>query len=220
MTMPPEDHDSTPSPDRQIRTVPPNVDPTRTIPRAAAAKIGTRGLWIGNEGAANPSHLATLGIAPSHVVTLTRRPTGTTTDHHPLDDARVNDQSAFTAAVETTRALYRSEESVLVHCAAGISRSATVIATALAAEEDRTFSNSVDIVRAHRRRARPHPKLRVNALSYLTTRCNRQEAWETLRERADEITLTRSDDEAALGPLDAGPPAQTSDADDGGDWDV
>lgn len=206
MAMPVEDPDTTPSPDREIRTVPPNVDPTRTTPRAAAVRIGTRDLWIGNEGAANPAHLETLGISPSHVVTLTRRPTEATTDHHPLDDARVNDQTTFTAAVETTRTHYRSEGSLLVHCAAGISRSATVIATALAAEEDWTFNASVDFVQAHRHRARPHPKLRVSALSYLTTECRRPQAWKALRAEADRVSLTRTDDDTALSPLDTTPP--------------
>jgi atypical dual specificity phosphatase len=220
MAMPVEDPDTTPSPDRDIRTVPPNVDPTRTTPRAAAVRIGTRDLWIGNEGAANPAHLETLGIAPSHVVTLTRRPTEATTDHYPLDDARVNDQTTFTAAVETTRTHYRNDESQLVHCAAGISRSATVIATALAAEEDRAFGAGVDIVQAHRRRAHPHPKLRVNALSYLTTDCNRRQAWETLRENADQITLARTDDKSVLDPVDTAPPTRTPDADNRGEWDA
>jgi protein-tyrosine phosphatase len=118
----------------------------------------------------------------------------------------VNDQSAFTAAVETTRTHSQDDESQLVHCAAGISRSATVIATALAAEEDWTFNASADFVQAHRQCARPHPKLRVNALSYLTTECQRPQAWKALRTEADRVSLTRTDDDTALSPLDATPP--------------
>jgi atypical dual specificity phosphatase len=138
-----------------------------------------------------------MDLDPEFVVTVSERRTNATTDHHPLRDGYVNDRGDFTAAVETARKRYTQSGTVLVHCAAGISRSTTVIATTLAVEEECSFDEAVAKVAAHRERARPHEKLRINALNYLATRHDRQEARDTLvdlvrRARLEDATQARA----------------------------
>lgn len=62
--------------------------------------------------------------------------------HHPLRDGE-NDFADFAAAVETVREGLRSDDSMLVHCQAGASRSVTVLATALAAENETHFDSEL-----------------------------------------------------------------------------
>lgn len=63
------------------------------------------------------------------------------------------------AAIDCARTLHRREGSLLIHCKAGISRSATVAATALAAEEGRSLRDALGIAWAARPHAIPHPTL-------------------------------------------------------------
>jgi hypothetical protein len=143
------------NPDDAVETIPADSDPGIEHPQALAVRIGDRQVWLGNGGAAEPNHLSELGVEPDRVVSLTRHQTGATTDHYPLTDAVINNQSVFAKAVETTRRCYRQGTVVLVHCAAGISRSATVVATTLAAEEDYSLTRAIDTVEQYRRRADP-----------------------------------------------------------------
>lgn len=108
-------------------------------------------------------------------------------------DGRVNEPDAFEAAVETARALYQQPGHTLIHCAAGISRSPTVIATVLAVEEQRSFDASVEIVQRFRNAADPHPKLRLNALWYLATIHQRREAQKQVVEAVDDIWFNSAD---------------------------
>jgi len=118
---------------RAVQTVPKNPDPDLS-PKAIAARIGDRDLWIGNVGAIKSRHLAEMELNPEYVVSVNQTATEVTTDHHPLKDGYVNDQQQFRNAVAATRNSIRNEGTVLVNCSVGVSRSATVIATAIAAE--------------------------------------------------------------------------------------
>jgi len=71
----------------------------------------------------------------------------------------------------------------------GVSRSATVIATAVAAEDGLSFDAAVAEIREHRPRARPHPKLKLNAYAYLLTEENRVEARHQIEELVDNIHI-------------------------------
>lgn len=98
-------------------------------------------------------------------VTTDTRPL--TTHHHPLTDGPGNDWRAFRAAVDTTRHLYKTDGSLLVHCNAGISQSSTLLATTLAIETGRRFGKALEIVRDTRPFATPHPALHELAVTYL-----------------------------------------------------
>ena len=56
---------------------------------------------------------------------------------------------------------------VLVHCKAGVSRSAAVLATAIAAADDRSFHDALDDVHSARPVATPNPALVESAVTYL-----------------------------------------------------
>ena len=138
------------------------VDPDPVVRR-----IGDRDLFLGNRatGAAPPRTF-------DAVVSLTEQPVAATTDHRPLVDGPGNDWSAFAAAVDTVRER-RGDGPVLVHCTAGVSRSATVLATAVAAAEGASFRAAFDEVVAHRRTAVGHPALCRLGVVYLAARFER-----------------------------------------------
>ena len=177
-----------------IRTVPEDADPDR-FPSALVARIGDRNLWIGNEGASKPENLDTMGLNPTAVITVNQQSRAATTDHYPLKDGYINEQDVFTAAVDATRRQIKDDGSVVVNCAAGISRSATVIATAIAAENNITLPAAIKEIRQTRERARPHSKLRLSAQAYLKTTDGRDAAAVKLREIADELSLDHNETE-------------------------
>ena len=130
-------------------------------------RLGSRALYIGDRRAADPDLYGSEPVDFAGVLTLSRRVEPLTTHHHPLDDGANNRPDEFDAAVDTARALHRTEGPVLVHCAAGISRSSTVLATTLAVEEGRSFAEGLTVVQRHRERACPHPALREAARRYV-----------------------------------------------------
>jgi atypical dual specificity phosphatase len=76
----------------------------------------------------------------------------------PMMDGPRNEAEKFNRAVESVAELLRDGESVLVHCAAGKSRSVTVTAAALSVVEETTFEESLDAVRRCRD-TNAHPAL-------------------------------------------------------------
>ncbi|WP_323190096.1 dual specificity protein phosphatase [Halostella sp. PRR32] len=130
-------------------------------------RIGDRELYLGNRLAADPEeHDRTF----DYVLSATTETQPLTTHHRPLTDGPGNGWVVFESAVDTARTLYRREGSVLVNCKAGISRSTTVIAAALAAEEDRTFRDALAFVHDARPYAMPNPALHELAVVYLAAR--------------------------------------------------
>ena len=101
------------------------------------------------------------------MVSLTRERQPATTHHHPFADDRDHDTAALRAAVDTTRALLDTDDSVLVHCKAGVSRSAAVLATAVAASDGQSLGDALDVVQRARPVATPHPALVLTAVTYL-----------------------------------------------------
>ena len=110
-----------------------------------------------------------------------------------MKDGYVNDQQKFTAAVETTREKIQTDGSVVVNCSACISRSSTLIATAIAAEGGLSFEAAVEETRETRPRARPHPKLQLNAYVYLVDVQDRTDDRQKLIEIADETSIKSQD---------------------------
>jgi len=178
-----------------IRTVPLDDFSTPTFPEAFAAQVGERDLWIANIGGIKPDNLSKLNLSPKFVVSVSRTATEATTDHHPLKDAYVNGQQKFTEAVETARQRIQQDGTVIVNCAAGISRSTTVMATAVAAEEEQSFEAVVEEIRQIWPRADPHPKLQLNAQAYLATVTGHSEAQQRLEELADSAYPGEEDKE-------------------------
>ena len=133
--------------------------------------------------------LAEIELDPEYIITVNETATAATTDHYPLKDEHVNDHQKFSAAVGTTRAHIRSEKTVLVNCSVGLSRSSTVIATAIAAEDELSFDAAVAEIRDHRLRANPHPKLQLNAYAYLVTEENRADAQHQIDAIVDNMHL-------------------------------
>jgi len=173
---------------QSVQTVPENPDPGMA-PKAVAAQVGGRNLWIGNVGAIKPRLLDEMDFNPEYVVSVNGTATAITTDHYPLKDEHINDHQQFSNAVTTTRNRIRSEGTVLVNCSVGVSRSATVIATAVAAEDRLSFDAAVAEIRETRQRARPHPKLKLNAFAYLVTEENRAQARYQIKELVDNMCI-------------------------------
>lgn len=175
-----------PVPDGGQETQPPLGEQTDTAYRHRLATVcrpvpapGRSPLYLGNgpstasdsygpdgdadEGPSDPSVF-------SHVISMNTAPYDLTTDHHPLKDGSGNSEEEFDAAIEAARRAYRAEEGpVLINCAAGISRSTTVMATTLAAENpvQFTFASAVEHIREVRRRASPARALQDHARRYL-----------------------------------------------------
>lgn len=78
----------------------------------------------------------------------------------PLTDGSGNTQEEFDAAVNTLDALIKEGEVVLVHCLAGMSRSASVVATWFAKDTGITFDEAKDILQKFRSIVMPHYELR------------------------------------------------------------
>ena len=77
----------------------------------------------------------------------------------PLIDGPQNNRDQFTKAVQQTVAALADGERVLVHCAAGASRSPTVAATALALTEEMELQNAIQQVADNRDAVDPHEAL-------------------------------------------------------------
>jgi len=181
--------------DRDVRTIPPNVDHYTEFPEAIAVRIGDRNIWIANGGAVQPHNLEQLGIEPGHVVSVNRTKTDATTDFHPLLDGFVNSYHKFVKAVDATRICLRDDEPVIVNCAAGISRSTTVLATAMATEDGIPLSEAIETIKTHRQRAQPHPKLLFLAYAYLVTAGGRTEAMSMVETLAEDISTDMIEEE-------------------------
>jgi len=123
--------------------------------------------YLGNWRAADPAHC---DWSFEYVLSLSADAYPHTTHHRSMVDGPENDWTAFESTVDTARRLYRREGSLLVHCTAGISRSTTVLATTIAAEEDVTFRDALADVQDARPHAQPHPALHEQAVVYLAAR--------------------------------------------------
>jgi len=134
-------------------------------------RVPGRDAWLGNVHAAAEGARAQ---SFAFVLSLTEDSRATTTHHRPFADASDHDDAAFRAAVDDARTLLACDGDVLVHCKAGVSRSAAVLATAIAAADDRSFRDALDLVRSARPVATPHPALVDSALAYLAATHDRE----------------------------------------------
>ena len=136
-------------------------------PHPVVRRVGDTCLFVGNERAADPDGPDRSFDA---VVSATREPRARTTHHRPLADGPEVDPGAFADAVVTVRRLRRTAEAVLVHCAAGVSRSPALVAATLAVDGGGSLRESLATVRAGRPVATPHPAVFEAALSAVLAR--------------------------------------------------
>lgn len=127
-------------------------------------RIGDRELFLGNEHAADPTRHERMF---EFVVSVSSEAQPLTTHHRPLTDGPGNEWGAFENAVDTARQCYRRNGATLIHCTAGISRSSTLVATTLAAEEGLSFREALERVHDARPLAIPNPALHELAVVYL-----------------------------------------------------
>lgn len=99
----------------------------------------------------------------------------TTDVWRPLKDG-FNDQPRFDATIEDLKEIIARGDTVLVHCAAGVSRASTVTATSLASLRDIRLMEALEIVKTGeetyegRAIANPNQKILRNARAYLGER--------------------------------------------------
>lgn len=100
------------------------------------------------------------------VVTLSNETVDATTHVKHIDDGK-NEQADFNEAVEVTRDAFKNNETVLVHCSAGQSRSVTLVATVLAEKRNHPFDKIVAEIRSQRPKASPTYFMKQHAYTYL-----------------------------------------------------
>ena len=90
------------------------------------------------------------------------------THYIPLQDGE-NEQEKFDTAVEKMMNLIHHNRPVLVHCNMGVSRSATILATALSSIENISFDKTLQEIEQHKPNINPSRELRVHARNYLSS---------------------------------------------------
>lgn len=117
-------------------------------------------LYVGSSSCATQEPLD--GI--DEVVTMCKADNHATTAHFPIRDEEGHDYAKFKQAVEYVVSCLEKDATVLVHCAAGISRGPTVVVTALALYTNCMLEEAYDKVNASHPQTRPEPSLRDSAM--------------------------------------------------------
>lgn len=100
------------------------------------------------------------------VVTLGPADTPYTTEQYDVKNRKDASEPFFKAA-DSVRTYVDDPELTFVHCTAGVSRGASVTATALAAERDIPLEEAFDLVTERRPDTTPHPDLKYLGQEYL-----------------------------------------------------
>lgn len=106
----------------------------------------------------------------SHGDPETPYPDALTVRSVPMIDGPQNEYDDFEAAAEALLSLLSDGHTVFVHCAAGISRSGSVTAAALAVRRDLSVEDAVEFVREGRPQVHPHAHLREQAERFVEQR--------------------------------------------------
>jgi atypical dual specificity phosphatase len=120
-------------------------------------------LWIGNylNGAelvlANPRDFrAVLNVSTEQAY---KKAPGIAYLEVPFDDGHSISVKAFTACMEFLMFQYETGKKTLVHCAAGVSRSAAIAAAFMHVSEQMTFDVALNRIKQRRPIAQPHPDI-------------------------------------------------------------
>jgi len=119
------------------------------------------GIYVGAESSAeDQSMLQTHDIDTVISLTHNTPATGTSTRIDiPMVDGPQNDYQGFLNAVETVIEAREKEQRVLIHCAAGSSRSPAVAAAAIALRTDATLNEAFNQIIDRRPETDPHDAL-------------------------------------------------------------
>lgn len=90
-------------------------------------------------------------------------------DQFPIADGP-HDFLKFKAAVDTVLDALADDHTTLVHCHAGVSRSAATCAAAIAVRENLSYDDALDEVAAVRSWVNPHQNLEASARTYIDKR--------------------------------------------------
>jgi len=101
------------------------------------------------------------------IINLSGRSTGEADVYYPLKDGAMEDSERFNGAVENVVRELKRGNTVVVNCAAGVSRSVSVAATALAELNDWNWVKAFQEIRSERPQANPRPALRTAGKKYL-----------------------------------------------------
>ena len=132
----------------------------------------TPAIYIGDiHDAANAQWLSegspTAVLKLTHGDPETPYPDDVTVSEVPMIDGPQNDYEDFVRAVGALLELLEDDHTVFVHCTAGISRSGSVTAAALAVRRETSFEAALEAVTQHRPAVNPHPALRTQAERFL-----------------------------------------------------
>lgn len=133
------------------------------------------GLFVGDvQDAGRPDELRRRGV--TSVVTLLHSdpdepyPESVTVHRYPLVDGPQADRETFTDASNRLRELLAANETVFCHCSAGVSRSASVAAAALAVRSGESFEAALQRVERAKPNVNPHHALAELGRAYVTER--------------------------------------------------
>lgn len=121
-------------------------------------------LYLGDaQDAGRPAELRRRGV--TSVVSLIHAdpdepyPEAASVARFPLIDGPKADREPFAAAADRVRSELAAGEVVFCHCSAGVSRSAAVVAAAIAVRDGESFQSGLDRVEAAKPNVNPHPAL-------------------------------------------------------------
>lgn len=127
------------------------------------------GVWIGDlhDGLFNMEEVAEFDRVISLCTCAEQYRDEITTDYCPIEDGAC-DYGEFATAVDLTVDAIENDETVFVHCASGISRSAAVLSTALAATgKADDFEHGLELVKDARSHVNPLSPLKDRGRYYL-----------------------------------------------------
>lgn len=124
----------------------------------------TDSLYVGTiDDASTAELLEAAGIETIVSLTHSDLPTGmpdaVAVHNCPMVDGPRNDRTRFETAVTNVTEALTQEETVLVHCSRGVSRSPAVAAVAVALQEEVGIEDAFELVGEQRPACDPHPAL-------------------------------------------------------------
>lgn len=103
----------------------------------------------------NKKEAENIGKEFDQVITLCKEKNKNTTHHFPINDGK-NGQKKFDRIIDEIKSIEKEKGKTLVHCAAGMSRSPTVVSILISEKENIRFE------KAHREVRNKHPESKLS----------------------------------------------------------